>query len=185
MLTFMENTINYIKKYFNYPINIIDLGCGSGAIGITLKKKLDNVSVTLLDISKDAIEVARENALNLDADVEIIESDMWNNVKGKYDVIISNPPYIRNDEEIEDIVYDNEPHLALFGGIDGLDCYHKIREKLLMHTKDRFLLALEIGDEEKDDVTKIFSDIDNVKIITKRDMQKRDRMVFVFRNIDM
>ena len=181
----VENTLKYIKKYFSLPINIIDLGTGSGAIGISLKKKLDNVSVTLLDISEDALSVAKENANSLNAEVSFIQSDMWENVSDKYDVIISNPPYIRNDEEIEDIVRDNEPHLALYGGTDGLDLYRKIRDGLLNHVKDKFLLALEIGDLQKNDVINIFRDIPNTKIIAKRDMQKRDRMIFIFQNIDV
>ena len=181
----VENTIMYIKKYFSYPIKIIDLGCGSGCIGLSLKRKLDNVSVTLLDISKDALDVAKVNAHDLGCDVNYILSDMWENVDGKFDVVISNPPYISNDEEIEEIVKDNEPHLALYGGIDGLDLYRKIKENLLNHVNDKFMLALEIGDREKEDVTKIFSDIENIKIITKKDLAKRDRMVFVFRNIDI
>ena len=179
----VENTLEYIKEYFPYPINIIDLGTGSGAIGITLKKKLANVNVTLLDISEEALDVAKENAANLGVDVSFILSDMWDKVNDKYDVIISNPPYIRNDEEIEDVVRDNEPHLALYGGIDGLDLYRKIRNGLQEHTKDKFLLALEIGDLQKDSVINIFSDIDNTKIIAKKDMQGRDRMIFVFHNI--
>ena len=181
----VENTLKYIKKYFSLPVNIIDLGTGSGAIGISLKKKLDNVFVTLLDISEDALSVAKENANSLNAEVSFIQSDMWENVSDKYDIIISNPPYIRNDEEIEDIVRDNEPHLALYGGTDGLDLYRKIRDGLLNHVKDKFLLALEIGDLQKNDVINIFRDIPNTKIIAKRDMQKRDRMIFVFRNIDI
>ena len=181
----VENTINYIKKYFKLPIKIIDLGTGSGCIGLSLKKKLGNVNVTLLDISKAALEVAKENAKLLNLDVTFLESDMWNNVEGTYDVIISNPPYIRNDEEIENIVRDHEPHLALFGGEDGLDLYRKIRAKLLDHIGDKFLLALEIGDLQKNDVINIFNDIENVKIICKKDLSGRDRMVFVFRNIDI
>ncbi len=181
----VENTIDYIKKYFNYPIGIIDLGCGSGCIGLSLKKKLDNVSVTLLDISNDALDVARENAQCLECDVNYLLSDMWKNVHNKFDIIISNPPYIRNDEEIEDIVKNNEPHLALYGGLDGLDLYRKIRKDLLIHVKDKFMLALEIGDLQKEDVVKLFSDIENVKIITKKDLSNRDRMVFIFRNIDI
>ncbi len=181
----VENTIKFINKYFPYPIDIIDLGTGSGAIGLTLKKKLNQVNVTLLDISKEALNVAKKNAENLQLKVQFIESDMWQNVTGKYDVIISNPPYIRNDEKIEDIVYDNEPHLALFGGDDGLSLYRQIRIGLLNHVKDKFLLALEIGDEQKEDVIKIFSDIENVQIICKKDLSRRDRMIFVFRNIDI
>lgn len=175
----VENTIKIIKDYFDYPINIIDLGCGSGCIGLSLKKKVDNSSVTLLDISEDALLVAKENANNLNLDVKYIQSDMWDNVTDKYDVIISNPPYIRNDEEIDDLVYNNEPHLALFGGIDGLDLYRKIRKDLLKHVNDQFLVALEIGDLQKEDVVKIFSDIRNVEIITKKDLSGRDRMVFI------
>ena len=175
----VENTINIIKDMFDYPINIIDLGCGSGCIGLSLKKKLDNVNVTLLDISNDALTVAKENAHNLDCDVNFIQSDMWDNVTSKYDVVISNPPYIKNDEEIEDLVYNNEPHLALFGGVDGLDYYYKIRKDLLNHVNDKYLVAMEIGYDQKDDIVRIFSDIPNIEIITKKDLSGRDRMIFI------
>ena len=180
----VENTIKLINEMFNYPVNIIDLGCGSGCIGLSLKKKLDDSKVTLLDISDKALEVAKENANNLDCDVNFILSDMWDNVSDKYDVIISNPPYIRNDEEIEDIVYNNEPHLALFGGIDGLDLYRKIKLGLLAHVNEKFLLALEIGDLQREAIINLFSDIPNVEIITKKDLSGRDRMVFIKRCIN-
>ena len=181
----VENTINYINQYFSKPVKVIDLGCGSGAIGLSIKKKVLDVDVTLLDISREALTVAQENANSLGLDVRFIQSDMWDKVDDKYDVIISNPPYIRNDEEIEDIVRDNEPHIALYGGNDGLMMYRKIRKDILSHANDKFLLALEIGDLQREDVTKIFSDIENVKIVCKKDLQGRDRMVFVFRNIDI
>ena len=177
----VENTIQLINEHFTLPINILDIGCGSGCIGISLKKKLDNVHVTLVDISKEALEVAKINASNNSCDVNFIESDMWENVTGKYDVIISNPPYIRNDEEIEDLVRDNEPHLALYGGDDGLKYYRIIRDKLLDYVNNKFLLALEIGDEQKEEVTKLFSNIPNSIILTKKDLSGRDRMVFVLR----
>lgn len=177
----VENTINLIKEYFDYPVSIIDLGCGSGCIGISLKKKLDNAIVTLLDISNEALDVAKENAKSLNADVSFILSDMWENVNDRYDVIVSNPPYIRNDEEIEYLVRDNEPHLALYGGVDGLDMYRKIKSGLLSHVNNRFLLALEIGDMQKEDIVNMFSDIENVQIIAKKDLQGRDRMVFVIK----
>ena len=177
----VENTIRLIQDNFSLPIKIIDLGCGSGCIGITLKKKLDNVDVTLLDISNEALNVAKENASNLNCDVHYIQSDMWDNVDSRFDIVISNPPYIRNDEEIEDIVKKNEPHLALYGGEDGLDYYRIIRDGLLNHVNNKYLLALEIGDMQKDDVVNIFNDIPNVRIITKKDLQNRDRMVFVIK----
>ena len=177
----VENTINLIKEHFNYPIKVIDLGCGSGCIGLTLKKKLVDTRVTLVDISNEALEIAKENAYNLNTEVDFIQSDMWENVNDKYDVIISNPPYIRNDEEIEDIVRDNEPHLALYGGVDGLDMYRKIKEGLQDHINEKFLLALEIGDMQKDAVINLFSDIPNTIVLAKCDLSGRDRMIFIIR----
>ena len=177
----VENTIKMINENFEKPVNIIDLGCGSGCIGLSLMKKLDNANVTLLDISKEALDVAKENAKILNCDVVFLQSDMWDNVVSKFDVVISNPPYIRNDEEIEELVYNNEPHLALFGGIDGLDLYRKIRKDLLNHVNDKYLVALEIGDLQKDDVVKLYSDIPGVEIITKKDLNGRDRMVFILK----
>ena len=178
----VENTIKLIEEKFKLPIKIIDLGSGSGCIGLSLKKKLDNVSVTLVDISKEALAVAKENGRLLNTMATYIESDMWNNVYGTYDVIISNPPYIRLDEEIEDLVRNNEPHIALYGGEDGLKYYRIIREGLLSHVNNKFLLALEIGDLQKEAVVNIFSDIPDTKIITKKDLQGRDRMVFILKS---
>ena len=123
----VEQVVEYAKSLNKDKIKILDLGCGSGAIGLTLKSILKDSEVTLIDISKEALEVARLNANNLNLDVTFIESDWFSNVKlEKYDIIVSNPPYIRTDEEIEEIVRDNEPSLALYGGVDGLDCYRKI-----------------------------------------------------------
>ena len=84
----------------------------------------------LIDISKDALAVARKNAQNLEANVNIIESDFFEKVNKQYDVIISNPPYIRDEEEIEEIVKGNEPHLALYAGKEGMDCYEKILQNI-------------------------------------------------------
>ncbi len=177
----VENVINYIKYEFSDAKSVIDLGCGSGAIGLSIKKEYPNIDVTLVDISKDALEVTKENMVSLGLACNIIESDMWSNIEGTYDVIVSNPPYIREDETIEDIVKDNEPSIALYGGKDGLDYYRKIREGIESHINDKFILALEIGDLQAKDVTNIFSDIKDVKIICKKDMQGRDRMIFVTR----
>ena len=141
----VENTINYIQKHFQEPIDIIDLGCGSGIIGITLEKKVSTKSVDLIDISKDALEVAKINKEKLKSNANLIENDMLNNIEKKYDVIISNPPYIMEEEEIEDIVKNNEPHLALYAGKDGLDCYRKILKDIKKNMKEKCLVAFEIG----------------------------------------
>ena len=182
----VENTLMYINNHFNNEeLDIIDLGTGSGCIGITLKKKLPNSNVTLLDISKDALTVAEENATSLNADVNIIQNNMLQNIPNKFNIIISNPPYIKINEEIQDIVKDNEPHLALYGGIDGLDYYRLILSGARNCVKDKYLIAFEIGDTLRLDIEKLakiyFPD---AYIISKQDMQHRDRMIFIS-NIDI
>ena len=177
----VENTIQYVEKYFKDPVDIIDLGCGSGVIGLTLEKKLSTSSVDLVDISKEALEVTRKNCELLKSKANIIESDFFQNIHKQYDVIISNPPYIKTEEEIEEIVKNNEPHLALYAGSDGLDCYKKILENIKPHMKERCLIAFEIGNTQREDLEKLVREhLDNIEITTKQDLSGRDRMMFIF-----
>ena len=180
----VENTINYIKKYFTEPVDIIDLGCGSGVIGLTLEKKVSTKTVDLIDISPKALEVAHKNCGNLNSKANLIESDMFSNITKKYDVIISNPPYIKTTEEIEKIVKDNEPEIALYSGEDGLDCYRKILKDIDKHMKDKCLVAFEIGQTQADDIKEIIKDyLNHVTVIVKKDLSGRDRMLFILKNI--
>ena len=131
----VEYTISYIKKMFKEKINIIDLGTGSGCIAVTLKKKI-NSNVSAIDISKEALEVARENAKKNKVEIDFIQNDMLDNISNKFDVIISNPPYISKNEEIQDIVRKNEPSLALYADNEGLYYYEKIIILTLEHKFD-------------------------------------------------
>ena len=180
----VENTINYIKKYFNYPIDIVDLGCGSGVIGLTLEKKISTKSVDLIDISPKALTVTKKNIINLNSRANIMENNFLENINKKYDVIISNPPYIKTDEQIENIVKENEPHIALYGGIEGLDCYKEILKNINNNLKEKALIAFEIGSSQAQDLIKLINIyLTNVKIIVKKDLSGRDRMLFIFKNI--
>lgn len=182
----VENTINYIKKYFNYPIDIVDLGCGSGVIGLTLEKKISTKSVDLIDISPKALTVTKKNIINLNSRANIMENNFLENINKKYDVIISNPPYIKTDEQIENIVKENEPHIALYGGKEGLDCYKEILKNINNNLKEKALIAFEIGSSQAQDLIKLINIyLTNVKIIVKKDLSGRDRMLFIFKNIEI
>lgn len=178
----VENTINYLNLLGKKDLKILDIGCGSGVIGLTLKQKYPTSEVDLLDISEKAIEVAKQNAKNLNLDVNFIKSDVFENVDKKYDLIISNPPYIKDEEEIEDIVKNNEPNIALYAGKDGLDVYKKILKEVKYYMNDPCLIAFEIGMTQKEDLINLTNKyLDNVIIETKKDLSDKDRMIFILK----
>lgn len=177
----VEHTIELINQLFTNPVDIIDLGTGSGVIGLTLEKKVSTNSVDLIDISKKALEVTKENSKLLNSKANIIESDMWNNINKRYDVIISNPPYIKENEMIEQIVKDNEPNIALYGGVDGLDFYKRILKDINDHIKEKYLIAFEIGYTQAKDITNIVKEyLPNSNIEIKKDLSDKDRMIFIY-----
>ena len=181
----VENTINYINKYFNTPVDIIDLGCGSGVIGLTLEKKVSTNSVDLVDISEEALQVTQKNCINLNSKANLIKSDFFQAINKKYDVIISNPPYIMDNEEIETIVKENEPHLALYAGEDGLDCYRKILKNINNYCKEKCLIAFEIGANQKEKIISLVNEhLPNTKVIVKKDLSEKDRMLFILKNLE-
>ncbi len=181
----VENTIKFINTYFSSPIDIVDLGCGSGAIGLTLEKKISTKTVDLIDISKEALEVTHKNCELLNSKASIIQNNFLTNIEKKYDVIISNPPYIREEEEIEEIVKENEPHIALYAGKDGLDCYRSILMDCKKNMKDHCLIAFEIGKDQAQEVTSLAKKyLDHIRIEVKKDLSNRDRMVFIFYNLE-
>lgn len=179
----VEKTYNYIKKYFNKDnIKILDIGTGSGCIAITLNKLLNSCDITGIDISSEALEVAKENNISNNTNVKFIESDIFSNVSDKYDVIISNPPYISyGDIEVMDIVKNNEPHLALYAKDNGLYFYDNIIKDSSKYLNDKFVMAFEIGYKQGKDITKIVNKYyKDINMSVEKDYSGRDRFVFIW-----
>lgn len=166
--TLVEKTINYAKE-LTEPLDILDIGTGSGAIAITLAKHL-SCHVLATDISEEALEIAKINSKRNNVQIDFKQSDILKNVQGKFDIIISNPPYIAKDEVIDDLVKDNEPHLALYAEEDGLYFYRNILENVKPFLKEKSLIAFEIGMTQSAAITKLAQNyLPHAKIITEKD----------------
>ena len=169
-------------QVFDSPV-IADIGTGSGAIAITLAKKL-NTLVYASDISLKALEVAKENVAINKANVTFFEGDMLkpyieNNIK--LDVIVSNPPYIKEDEKIEDIVKNNEPHLALYAKNNGLEFYDSILKNASYVLKDKYLIAFEIGLDQGKNIEALAKKyLSNSIVEIEKDLSGKDRFIFVY-----
>ncbi len=175
----VEKTVNYCKKMFDKQIYILDIGTGSGAIAIVLNKELSS-NVTASDISEDAIEVAKNNAKENNASINFVNSDIFSNIKGKYDVIISNPPYIFEDEKIMDSVEKYEPHIALYAKQNGLYFYEEILKNSKKYLNDRFIVAFEIGWWQGNLIFDIAKKYFKDSIITiEKDLSGKDRYIFI------
>ena len=177
----VENTIKLINsKFKDKKLSILDLCTGSGAIGLRLKKEYPNNDITISDISGKALVVASQNSDDLNLPVNIVNSDLFEKIDGKFDVIISNPPYIKDNEEIEDIVKDNEPHIALYGGPEGLDFYDRILKDIKNYLNEDYIIAFEIGETQKQDVYNLAHKyLDNIEVLSKKDASDKDRMIFI------
>lgn len=173
-------TINLIKKNLNENIKVLDIGTGSGCISIALKKEIPGLYITAVDISEDALVVAKNNALENNCEINFIKSDLFNNIDDKYDLIISNPPYISYDEQIMDIVKKNEPHLALYAKNNGLYFYEEIIKNSSNYLNDKNIIAFEIGYLQANEIKKMAHKYyPNSNIIIEKDMQGKDRFVFI------
>ena len=172
-------TINIIKQYESGNIKVLDLCTGSGAIAISTAKAFENqaVQVYASDISDKALEVAKKNSKKNDVHINFINSNMFENIDEKFDIIVSNPPYIET-ETIKKLSKDvqQEPHIALDGGFDGLEFYKIIASEYEKYLNDNGTLLLEIGYNQKQSVTELFINR-NVECI--KDLAQNDRVIIV------
>ena len=171
----MENALKFIDS----RKKVLDLCTGSGAIAIAVKKE-SNAEVTAIDVSEEALSLARENAKLNEADIKFVQSDMFEKLDAsvdKFDIIISNPPYIKRDdiEGLQTEVKDFEPLIALDGGNDGFDFYRIIAKKSISFLKSNGVLLLECGIGQAEQISKMLTDFRSVEII--KDYENIERIV--------
>ena len=183
-----EELVGYVLSYYDdvfegRKVDVVDVGTGSGAIAIALSKEESNMKVSATDISPTAVEVAKENAQINDANVNFMIGDMLeplieNNMK--FDILVSNPPYIPDSEYVEDIVKNNEPHVALFGGSDGMKFYDIILSNAHKVLKTPNILAFEHGYRSKEKMIELAKKyFPNSEVISIKDLSDKDRMTVV------
>jgi protein-(glutamine-N5) methyltransferase, release factor-specific len=180
----VEKLNNYINEYFKEAKTLVDIGTGSGAIAITIKKLLNSLEVTATDISEEALEVAKKNAKNNDVEIKFMKGNLIEPLKSKYDILVNNPPYIAFDEEIMEIVKNNEPHTALYAKEEGFYYYFEILKNASKILNKKNIIAFEIGKTQgkkiKEYALKYFKD-SFIKI--EKDLQENDRFIFIFNNV--
>ena len=185
----VENILYRIDDYFAeyQSITLCDVGTGSGAIATSLALEEPRLKVFATDISLKAVTVAKDNAKNLGANIEFMVGDMLEPLlenEIKVDIFVSNPPYIPQEQEIEAMVKDNEPHVALFGGNEGLYFYRKIFQGVEPLLQERALLAFEMGFDQRELMEAALQEYfpnDPHEII--KDINGKDRMLFIYRNL--
>ena len=175
----VEEVLKISKK--DKSKRILDICTGSGAIAIALKKLGGFERFDALDISDKALEVAKRNAKELNLDINFLKSDMFSilTCENKYDIIVSNPPYIQSDavDTLESEVKDFEPRLALDGDVDGMKFYKIIAENYENYLADNGVLALEIGYDEANDIRALF---EGKNVVIKKDLANLDRVAIIY-----
>ncbi|EHJ51660.1 peptide chain release factor N(5)-glutamine methyltransferase [Streptococcus macacae] len=161
---------------------VLDIGTGSGAIALSLAKERASWDITASDISEKALEVARENAQINHLTVAFLHSDVFSHISEKFDILVSNPPYIalEDKKEVEKNVLLHEPHLALFADQDGLAVYQNIAENAAQHLSSKGKIYLEIGYKQGQKVVRLFEDyFPEKRVRLLQDIFGKDRMVVV------
>lgn len=176
----VEEVISYCKNKEETKLRILDLCTGSGTIAISLGKYLPNCEIIAVDISEEALKVAKKNAKQNEVNnITFVQSDLFENVVGTFDVIVSNPPYIKTEviATLEPEV-QKEPKLALDGGTDGLLFYQRILEQAGNYLEKTGAIFLEIGYDQKEEVINIIQETkEYIEIETKKDLSGNNRMI--------
>lgn len=178
----VEQVLYYYDDHFQgQKIDLCDIGTGSGCIAITLSKEEPNLNVVAADISAKALVVAKQNNDKLGANVRFFEGDLLSPLKGmKFDIIVSNPPYIPNQEDVAKIVKTHEPNIALFGGDTGLIFYERILKDAKNYLKDKGLIAFEHAYDKRQELYDLAKHYyPQANIIQLKDLSGKDRMTLI------
>ena len=179
----VDNILFRYDKYFkNQKVDVCDLATGSGCIAITLAKEEKNMNVVATDISFEALDVAKKNNEKLGTNVKFMQGDMLKPLEGmKFDIFVSNPPYIPEEEEVMDLVKDNEPNIALFGGSDGMKFYRIILSGVKPLLKNKAIIAFEHGFDKKEEMIKLANTyFPDSRVEVLKDLENKDRMTFIY-----
>jgi len=182
----VEKLIKYIKNFDLEKESVLDLCTGSGCIAISLKKELKNAKIVGIDKSYSALSVALKNAKLNKVDIDFNRMDVLKNfnIKKKFSVLVSNPPYVRVDEEVS-INTKYEPQMALFPGEDDIIFYKKILDNAKNILYEKNIIAFEIGSTQAERICKYASKIyKDAKIIVEQDYNGFDRFIFIFNNCE-
>ncbi len=173
--------IIYEEVFGSKKVKVVDIGTGSGCLAVTLDIEESNMEVFATDISEEALIVAKENNESLGGNVTFLKGNLLEPLKEmKFDILVSNPPYIPNKEFVEGLIKDNEPNVALFGGVDGLDFYRAIIKDAESILNESYIIAFEHAFNKAKDLRKIIKKhLKDVEVIQKKDLQGKDRMTFI------
>lgn len=183
-----EELVGLVLSYYDdlfdgKKVDVVDVGTGSGNIAIALCKEEANMTLTATDISEEALLTAKQNAINNEANVNFLQGNMLDPLieKGmKFDILVSNPPYIPDDEYVEPLVKDNEPNIALFGGDKGMKFYKEILENASKILKPNCLLCFEHSHKTKEEMLELANrTFPTAKAEVLKDLQGKDRFLVI------
>lgn len=177
----VDLTYRYIQTWFKTSDRILEIGVGSGVIALSLKNLLPDWQIDAVDINEKAIENVKLNQKKLKLAINCWKSNLFNHIKLKYSVIIANLPYLKTTETVESEVLQNDPYEALFGGHDGLKYIETMLKQVKSFLKPRYLIALEIGNQQKQQVVELAKKyLPNSYILTQKDYNQLHRFIFIY-----
>ncbi len=170
-----------VKRTWKSPLQALDMGCGSGVLGLTLARQIEGSALTLSDVSPTALELTRENAEELDLTdkVALLESDLFSKIEGRFDLIVANLPYIPNREQTElSKEVQRDPALALYGGEIGTEIMANFLTDAPSFLNDGGMIALEHGIDQAESLRELAEEAGFVEVVTKKDINGIERFLF-------